>query len=71
VTASGITDDELLTIELRCEQATPGPWFVRHLDDTNAMNLTAVSTSPDTGHFERWPDFDHQEIVAATLVQAP
>ncbi|MFG2628084.1 hypothetical protein [Streptomyces sp. NPDC048473] len=33
------------------------------------MNLVAVSTVPDTGLGERWPHFDHHEIVAATLVQ--
>ncbi|WP_372409554.1 hypothetical protein [Streptomyces luteireticuli] len=35
------------------------------------MNLVAVSTAPDTGLGERWPEFDHHEIVAATLVQQP
>ena len=35
------------------------------------MSLTAVSTTPDTGMGERWPDFDSSEIVAATLVQQP
>jgi len=34
------------------------------------MNLVAISTTADGGH-ERWPDFDHGEIVAATLVQQP
>ncbi len=35
------------------------------------MNLVVVSTAPDTGLAERWPDFDYGEIVAATLVQRP
>ncbi|WP_018560492.1 MULTISPECIES: hypothetical protein [unclassified Streptomyces] len=35
------------------------------------MNLVAVSTVPDNGLAERWPRFDHQVIVAATLVQQP
>lgn len=35
------------------------------------MSLIAVSTRPDTGLGERWPDFDYGEIVAATLVQQP
>ncbi len=35
------------------------------------MNLVAVSTGPDTGRGERWPDFDAGEMVAATLVQQP
>jgi hypothetical protein len=66
-----VTNEELEEIELRCEAATPGPWFVRHLDDDYAMNLTAVSTTPDTGQGERWPNFDSTTIVAATLVQQP
>lgn len=35
------------------------------------MNLVAISTTPDNGRGERRPDFDHGEIVAATLVQEP
>nr|WSX48400.1 hypothetical protein OG409_05170 [Streptomyces sp. NBC_00974] len=35
------------------------------------MSLVAISTVPDTGLGERWPAFNHQEIVAATLVQQP
>ncbi|MFC5723019.1 hypothetical protein ACFP1Z_22895 [Streptomyces gamaensis] len=61
-------EDELEEIEELCSAATQGPWFVRALDDTHAMNLVAVSTAPDTGRAERWPEFDHREIVAATLV---
>ncbi|GGR04078.1 hypothetical protein [Streptomyces netropsis] len=64
-------EDELEEIEELCSAATPGPWFVRTLDDSHAMNLVAVSTAPDSGHAERWPDFDHREIIAATLVQYP
>ncbi|MFQ6197407.1 hypothetical protein [Streptomyces sp. NPDC000405] len=64
-------EEELEEIEEICSAATPGPWFVRTLDDDQAMNLIAVSTTPDTGHAERWPGFDHREIVAATLVQHP
>ncbi|WP_316778985.1 hypothetical protein [Streptomyces sasae] len=58
-------------IEALCTAATPGPWFVRNLDDSHAMNLLAVSTVADTGRGERWPDFDHGELIAATLVQEP
>ncbi|MBB2940618.1 hypothetical protein FB565_000322 [Actinoplanes lutulentus] len=64
-------EDELVTIEELCSAATPAPWFVRALDDDFAMSLVAVSTVPDTGAGERWPDFDHRDIVAATLVQHP
>ncbi|MFF8371478.1 MULTISPECIES: hypothetical protein [Streptomyces] len=66
-----ISDEELGEIEELCSAATPGPWFVRSLDDQSAMGLIAVSTAPDTGKGERWPDFDHGEIVAATLIQQP
>lgn len=51
--------------------ATPGPWYVRLLDDDQAMNLVAVSTYPDRERQERWPNFNQGEIVAATLVQTP
>lgn len=66
-----LSDAELDLIERRAEAATPGPWFVRFLDDINAMGLIAVSTQPDTGQGERWPDFDQWTIIAATLVQEP
>ena len=66
-----LTEEELAAIEELAESATPGPWFVRYLDDDHAMNLVAIGTVPDTGRGERWPDFDHHEIVAATLVQHP
>lgn len=49
----------------------PQGWFVRNVDDQNAMNLIAVSTAMDTGGGERWPAFDQHEMVAATLVQHP
>ncbi|MFD7429269.1 hypothetical protein ACFV6Z_19830 [Streptomyces sp. NPDC059818] len=35
------------------------------------MGLVAISTVPDTGRDEHRPDFDHHQIVAATLVQQP
>ncbi|GAA3018050.1 hypothetical protein GCM10020229_31650 [Kitasatospora albolonga] len=66
-----ISDAELAEIEELANAATPGPWHVRQLDDAHAMSLVAISTVPDTGLGERWPDFDHQEIIAATLVQQP
>ncbi|MFF7971895.1 hypothetical protein [Streptomyces sp. NPDC007905] len=65
---SGIDLDE---IDELCSAATPGPWFVRNLDDDHAMSLVAVSTVMDTGQGERWPDFSHEEMIAATLVQHP
>lgn len=66
-----LTDEELAEIEEFADAATPGPWFVRFLDDDWAMNLVAISTVPDTGRGERWPAFDSCEIVAATLIQHP
>ncbi|MFJ4920030.1 hypothetical protein [Streptomyces sp. NPDC088725] len=62
---------DLDEIEEACSAATPGPWFVRNVDDDYAMNLVAVSTVEDTGRGERWPAFDHGEMIAATLVQHP
>lgn len=64
-------EDELQELEEICSAATPGPWFVRVLDDDHAMGLVAVCTSPDSGKGERWPKFSPTEIVAATLVQHP
>ncbi|WP_198169435.1 hypothetical protein [Herbidospora daliensis] len=69
--AGPMTDEELAAIEDLVDATTPGPWYVRLLDDDWAMNLVAVSTTPDTQLGERWPDFDHHEIVAGTLIQQP
>lgn len=63
--------EELQEIEELCSAATPGPWQVRTLDDDSAMNLVAVSTVPGADAGERWPGFDHRDLVAATLVQHP
>jgi hypothetical protein len=40
---------DLDDIEEMSSAATPGPWFVKNLDDDQAMNLVAVSTVEDTG----------------------
>jgi hypothetical protein len=58
-------------MEARAAAATPGPWFVRLLDDEAALALVAVATIPDSGLGERYPEFDDATIVAATLVQHP
>ncbi|MDT0387486.1 hypothetical protein [Streptomyces dubilierae] len=72
MTSDPAPDDlDLDTIEELCAAATPGPWFVRNVDDEHAMNLVAVSTVEGTGRTERWPGFDHRELIAATLVQQP
>ncbi|TKK78763.1 hypothetical protein FDA94_37135 [Herbidospora galbida] len=69
--AGPMTDEELAAIEELVDATTPGPWYVRDLDDEYAMCLVAVGTTPATGRGERRPHFDHHEIVAATLVQQP
>jgi hypothetical protein len=66
-----LTEHELIAIEEIAAAATPGPWYIRYLDDDHAANLVAVSTKPDTGRGERWPDFDEGDIIAATLIQFP
>jgi hypothetical protein len=66
-----LSDQELQELLNLAKHATPRPWYVRHLDDSHAMNLTAISTSPDTVAGERWPDFNSGEIVEATLIQEP
>ncbi|MEU7665815.1 hypothetical protein AB0B60_46380 [Streptomyces lincolnensis] len=35
------------------------------------MSLFAISAVPDTGAGERWPDFDHRQLVATTQVKPP
>lgn len=69
--ARELTDEELAAIEDHASGATPGPWFVRWLDDESAASLVGVSTEPDTGRHERFPDFDASTMVAMTVVQNP
>jgi len=66
-----LSDEELVQLLEMAKKATPRPWFVRHLDDTHAMNFIGISTVADAARADRWPEFDHGEIVAATLVQEP
>lgn len=66
-----LTDEQLKQLLQLARKATPTPWYVRHLDDSDAMNLIAISTSEDSGRGERFPHFNAKELVAATLVQAP
>ena len=68
-----MTMDDLDALTSLDAAATPGPWYVRFLDDDHCMNAVAVSTKPDTRSHESmrsgaWPS---EEIVAATLIQAP
>lgn len=71
MTTEPLSDDELTELAELAEHATPGPWYVRDLDDEHAMSLVAVGTQPDTGLGERWPGFDHTSMIAATLIQQP
>ena len=66
-----LSEEELGMLLNIASVATPRPWFVRQLDDQCAASLVAISTRPDTGKNERWPEFDPGEIVAATIVQNP
>lgn len=72
-----LTEIDLEAIEARSRAATPGPWYVRQLDDAYAANLIAVSTQPDTGEGERLlPNSQelediNQTLVAGTLIQCP
>jgi hypothetical protein len=43
-----MTEAELDALSRLEEAATPGPWFVRKLDDQLCMGALAVSTRPDT-----------------------
>ncbi|CAH1667740.1 hypothetical protein [Chelatococcus asaccharovorans] len=54
-------------------QATPGPWFVRLLDDAHAMSAVVVATTADTegGKSMRAGEWPSREVVAACLLQAP
>jgi len=66
-----LTDDQLKELRDLAKKATPAPWYVRHLDDGDTMNLVAISTVPDTGKHERFPDFASEKNIAATLIQTP
>jgi hypothetical protein len=50
-----LTDEQLKQLLQLARKATPTPWYVRHLDDSDAMNLIAISTSEDSGRGERFP----------------
>ena len=68
-----MTQDDLEAIAALDAAATPAPWHVRFLDDERCMSAVAISTQPDTGSHESmwtggWPG---EEIIAATLIQAP
>jgi hypothetical protein len=68
-----MTLEELEALQALERTASPGPWYVRQLDDEMRMGAIAVSTHPDTGANEdmrsgTWPG---SQVVAACLVQSP
>jgi hypothetical protein len=71
VDVGSLTDEGLAEIDDLLDSATPGPWYVRLLDDDFSMNIVAVSTVSGEGAPGSFPDFNRSEIVAATLVQHP
>ncbi|TPG15505.1 hypothetical protein [Sphingomonas oligophenolica] len=52
--------------------ATPGPWYVRAMDDDFAMCATATATKPnESGDSDDLTDCPAHGIIAATLIQLP
>ena len=50
--------------------ASPGPWYVRAMDDDMCCSATAVATKPNTsGDNDDLTDSTFQGIVAATYLQ--
>lgn len=52
-----LTDEGLAEIDDLLDSATPGPWYVRLLDDDFSMNIVAVSTVSREGAPGSFPDF--------------
>lgn len=67
---AGIDLDRLTELD---RAASPGPWFVRHLDDDHAMSAITVSTRPDSGEDGSMRDgtWPLDVVVAACLLQQP
>ena len=68
-----MTEAEIEALAALERAATPGPWYVRYLDDDHCMNAIGIATTPDTGRHEDMAAFDwpEPELLAATLIQAP
>lgn len=60
--------DRLAEVE---QGATPGPWYVRFMDDNMCMGAIAVATEPDAGNNEYLVDGAVFGVLAATLIQDP
>lgn len=59
--------DELTALD---RAATPGPWYVRAMDDDMATCATAIATKPNTsGDNDDLSDSTFHGIVAATSIQ--
>lgn len=68
-----MTDIDLDRLTELDRAASPGPWFVRHLDDDYAMSAVAVATRPGSGEGGSmrngtWP---LDEVIATCLLQQP
>lgn len=62
--------EKLQEIEERC---TPGPWFVRWLDDQSYMSSVAISTDRGSVRNIKFNNYqwDSSDIVALFLLQSP
>lgn len=65
----GLSLDRLRTLD---QAATPGPWYVRLMDDDLCMGATAIATEPNTsGDNDQLCDYWVHGVIAATLIQYP
>lgn len=61
--------EELTSLDVA---ATPGPWYVRDMDDDHCCSATAVSTEPnESDDNDDLLDAAYHGIVAATFIQNP
>ena len=63
---------DLESLDALDRAATPGPWFVRAMDDDLCMGAVAISTEPNTsGDNDQLSDYEFHGVIAATLIQHP
>lgn len=60
---------DLAPIAARLARATPGPWYLRVVDDPSFAQMVVVTTNEGERHNTRWEHVDKVGIVASTLVQ--
>lgn len=66
---TGFSFDQLSTLD---QAATPGPWYVRSMDDDLCMGATAIATKPNTsGDNDQLCDYWVHGVIAATLIRHP